>query len=402
MKTTRLHLASLLTAGTLVLTSFVSAESPDRDVTGKLDYTLNARLETVSQTGRGDARALTLGSDLGYAISFYDKVKFYAQLENTAALDGDAYNQAGLNPDGADRAVVADPEITELNQLWVAAKYDAIDAKLGRQIIIYDNARFVGNVGWRQNMQTFDAARVTIAAPDTGIAFDYAYLDRVLRVLGRDHPAGEWESESHLVHIQWKARPNLTVTGYNYLLDFDDARANSCATTGLALTGKHPIGDETTTLQYRLEFARQTDHASSPFDYEADYWCLEGGITRNGWTLLGGYEDLGSDNGVGFRTPLATLHAFNGWADQFLGTPGSGLTDLYVKVATTVEKFKIAALYHDFSSSSGSISYGNELNISAARKLTDDINLLAKFASFDGTNGRPNVTKFWLQTVFKF
>ena len=32
--------------------------------------------------------------------------------------------------------------------------------KVGRQRIILDNARFVGNVGFRQLEQTFDAARI--------------------------------------------------------------------------------------------------------------------------------------------------------------------------------------------------------------------------------------------------
>ncbi|MCH7821975.1 MAG: hypothetical protein IIA07_08160 [Proteobacteria bacterium] len=29
-----------------------------------------------------------------------------------------------------------------------------------------------------------------------------------------------------------------------------------------------------------------------------------------------GYENLGGDGAYGFQTPLATGHAFNGWADQ--------------------------------------------------------------------------------------
>ena len=33
-------------------------------------------------------------------------------------------------------------------------------AKVGREKIIYDNAAFIGNVGWRQNEQTFDAVTV--------------------------------------------------------------------------------------------------------------------------------------------------------------------------------------------------------------------------------------------------
>ena len=42
---------------------------------------------------------------------------------------------------------------------------------------------------------------------------------------------------------------------------------------------------------------------------------------------------LGSDGGVAaFQTPLATLHAFNGWADLFLTTPARGLRAWWASV----------------------------------------------------------------------
>lgn len=402
MKPLRHSLFLCASMGGLILASLPAYAESKSDLTGKLDFKITGRLEKVEQTNRRDANAVTFGSDLGYTVTYRENIKLSAQLENTTALDGDSYNQAGLNPGGADRAVVADPEITELNQLWASAKFDALEGKIGRQIIIYDNARFVGNVGWRQNMQTFDAARFSMNAPEGDISFDYAYLDKILRVLGGDHPAGEWDSNSHLFNLRWKARPDLTLTGYSYALDFNNARANSSATTGLALTGKRPLGDEATTWQYRLEFARQTDHGKNPRQYEADYWCAETGVTTHGWTFLGGYEDLGADNGVGFGTPLATGHAFNGWADLFLATPPRGLADRYGKIATTFEKFKVAAIYHDFVASDGGRSFGQELDLSAARKLSDHFGLLVKYADFSGDNGRLDVNKFWCQVVYTY
>ncbi|MFT5806450.1 MAG: hypothetical protein ACI9LG_000713 [Moritella dasanensis] len=46
---------------------------------------------------------------------------------------------------------------------------------------------------------------------------------------------------------------------------------------------------------------------------------------------------MGSDSGdYGFATPLATLHKFNGWSDQFLNTPTQGLADLYLSVSSKV------------------------------------------------------------------
>ena len=56
-----------------------------------------------------------------------------------------------------------------------------------------------------------------------------------------------------------------------------------------------------------------------------------------GMTGSVGFESLGSDDGVmGFRTPLATLHKFQGTADKFLVTPPGGLEDAFVGVAGSI------------------------------------------------------------------
>ena len=47
---------------------------------------------------------------------------------------------------------------------------------------------------------------------------------------------------------------------------------------------------------------------------------------------------LGSDGGnYGVMTPLATLHAHNGFADRFLVTPDQGLEDLFVSLGYDLE-----------------------------------------------------------------
>ena len=57
--------------------------------------------------------------------------------------------------------LINDPDEVELNraQLSYALNKD-LSATIGRQRILIDDQRFIGNVGWRQNEQTFDSARV--------------------------------------------------------------------------------------------------------------------------------------------------------------------------------------------------------------------------------------------------
>src|SRR5690606_19462585 len=121
------------------------------------------------------------------------------EAENIAAIDGDRYSQAGLNPGGAGRAVVADPEGTEINQAWLAYASDQITTTFGRQRLVLDNARFVGDVGWRQNAQTFDAITLTSQAIEK-VNLTYSYLHRINRVFSDRHAQGNWQSDSHVLH----------------------------------------------------------------------------------------------------------------------------------------------------------------------------------------------------------
>ena len=65
----------------------------------------------------------------------------------------------------------------------------------------------------------------------------------------------------------------------------------------------------------------QSEAGDSELDYDANYYLAELGAGYKGVTGTLGYEVLAADDGVGFQTPYATLHKFQGWADQFLAKP---------------------------------------------------------------------------------
>ncbi len=179
----------------------------DVPANGKLSLTLIPRFESVQQTGRQSASALTLGTNLGYTHAVNEQFSFSVEVEDTRAADEDSYNPAGLNPRSTNRAVVADPTGAEINQAWVSYQDDIFAAKIGRQALVLNNARFIGNVGWRQNMQTFDAIQAT--ATSAPLKFTCAYLNQINRILGDDHPAGQWDSDCHLLNLDWKITEGL-------------------------------------------------------------------------------------------------------------------------------------------------------------------------------------------------
>ncbi len=369
---------------------------------GRVSLNTRLRYEHVDQTALRDADALTVRPRLGFTTAELGGFTGMLEFENTTALDGDAYNQVGLNPGGAGRAVVADPTDTEVNQIWIAYKGHGLTARAGRQRLNYDNARFVGDVGWRQNMQTFDAVSL-VAHSTPALTVNYAYLWQVNRVFSARSPVGRWDSDSHLLNAAYKAAANTTVTGYAYLLDFDDARANSGATYGLSVVGAHVFDkDAGSKLSYRAEYARQTDFGDQPLDYSADYLLGELGYARGRFGGGIGWERLGSDGGLkGFATPLATLHAFNGWADLFLTTPANGLDNLYLFLTGTLPGGVAARLvYHDFDTARGGFALGSEWDAQFSKAITKNWSALVKFADFQGRGPAPDVRKFWAQVEF--
>ncbi len=385
---------------TCALGAAETASFSDAIAAGKVSINARLRYEGVEQTGLRDANALTLRTRLGYTTAAWNGWKFMLEAENVTAADGDSYSQAGLNPGGAGKAVVADPESTEINQVFASFSGGHTTFTVGRQRLVLDNARFVGDVGWRQNQQTFDGVVLQNKSVEKTI-LNYAYLQRINRVFSDRHAQGNWDSNSHVLNASYTGFAAGTLTAYSYLLDFDNAAANSTATTGVSFNGAQKVSDDFK-VSYRAEFATQADYGSSALNYRANYFVAEAGLVHKQGGVALGHERLGSDNNVGFKTPLATLHAFNGWADMFLATPAAGLRDTYVKAnATLPGAVSLLAFYHWYEADTNGANFGKEFNVQASRKFGKYVTATAKYADFSRDSlAFANVSKVWLQIEF--
>ncbi len=266
---------------------------------------------------------------------------------------------------------------------------------VGRQRINLDDQRFVGSVGWRQNEQTFDAARVEWSGIK-GLKADitYAWSDRT--IWGADGFGARQQSVSGdnvFANLGYKSK-NFGLTGFAYLVDQDEAAVQafrlSSQTYGLRANANLPLGKAKLALV--ASYARQSDYHNNPNDYSADYLLGEAALDVAGFKLTGGYEVLGADNGgalTSFQTPLATLHKFNGTADKFLTTPANGLRDLYVGLSKAFPKAKAlpglnaAITWHRFESDRLGLDYGDEWDAQIGAKIGKKVSLLAKAALYD-------------------
>ncbi|MEM8496182.1 MAG: alginate export family protein [Planctomycetota bacterium] len=352
---------------------------------GTVKANVRLRSEFADVRGSDISWANTVRTRVGYETQAWQSFQAYVELEDIRAFDDDRYNAANLNGQ-PNRSVIADPEDTELNQLWASYTVPLDGVKLtvkpGRQVIALDDQRFVGHVGWRQDNQTFDAVTLTSDLGVDKLKVTYGYLWQINRIFGEFR---DFNSESHLFNVSYDLDQVGKVTGFAYLLDFDNAAANSNQTFGVRLAGKQKFNDQFT-LPYQASFAYQEDYGSNTVSYDAIYYMLDAGLAvKNVGTFGAGYEVLGSDDGnFAFRTPLATGHKFNGFADVFLVTPNDGLEDFYVYFAPANLpwglKGKVA--YHWFSGNDDIASYGQEVNAVLNKKINGNLSLGAKYAYF--------------------
>lgn len=376
---------------------------------GKVSLNLRGRIELADQDGLETSQAYTLRTRLGFTTGVYNGFHGHIEMIDVRAADESLYNAAGLNGEPT-KTVIADPEDTRLNQFYADYKLDDLDGniRIGRQRIKLDDDRFIGNVGWRQIEQTFDAARVNIA-PNEQLSVTYAYIWDVNRIFGPDADR-DYESDSHVINLSYDDARLGKITGFGYLLDFDDeatADDNSSDTFGVRYEASRPVkGDpDGPKVNYLFSYATQSDAGNNPDNYDADYFLADVKyITETGCYIGAGWEKLGSDNGMAaFRTPLATGHKFNGWADVFLTTPDDGLEDTYVYVGGNLPHgYKAKAAYHWFDPDEGSSDFGEEFDAILTKKVSDNMELQAKYAYYHGADTFADRAKFWLQVTLNY
>ncbi|HEX5057363.1 MAG TPA: hypothetical protein VFX02_12810 [Gammaproteobacteria bacterium] len=365
---------------------------------GKVSLDMRYRIENVEQDNLlEEATASTLRTALGYTTGSYHGFSGYIEFEDVSPVGEDDYNSTVNGK--TEFSVITDPVGEELNEVFLSYKGDDCVLKSGRQSMILDNARFIGNSGWRQNEQTFD---MPVSYVNTGIEnlkLTYGYMTAVQRVLGDASPVGEFNMSNHILNAGYAFDP-FKVTAYAYFLEFDNPVQSLLSQQTLGASFSGTAGN----FSYYLEYATQSDYADGSPLIDADYSLVELGYRFGGLTIKAAQETLGGDGTYGFSTPLATLHAFNGWADMFAVTPLLGLVDIYVDAATTAGGLGLKAVYHDFSSDTGGVDFGTEIDFLLSKKFSPVYSGGIKLASFssDSAPAYADTDKVWLYVQANF
>ena len=395
MKTVNLKLLKLLAL--MLLLPYGNAVAEELDSKHKYfsgDFRL--RYESASQDNPlPDADALTLRSRLALKSPSYEGFSGLVEVENVFAIIDD-FAVPVVGDRIGEFSVIADPDVTEIDQAFVQYKNDDFSAKLGRQVLTLDGHRFIGHVGWRQDRQTFDGLVVNYKTG--GFDINFSYLDKRNRIFAED---GDVDSSDTILNTSY-GTPIGKLTAYAYLLEVD-ANDTSLDTYGISLRGGRDY--QGTKIIYGAEFAQQ----ETGTDLDTDYLQLEFGLVYAGVTGKISYELLGSDNSVvGFATPLATLHKFNGWTDQFLATPAQGLEEFAFRLSGNFQGGKWLAVYQDFSSDEaldGTDDLGSEVGVQYTRKIFKKVSGGIKYSDYSAGSSvfnRVDTQRFWLWAGYKF
>jgi hypothetical protein len=348
------------------------------------------------------AHSSTLRTRLNYRTAAWRGWTALIEGDDVRSVGADQYNSTRNGQTGY--PIVADPEGTDLNQALLAYADERYSLTLGRQRMTLDDHRFVSPSSWRQNEQTFDAAtgRVRLAH----IEALYSYVDSVERVFGPDPgaPPGRLHSDSHVLNLRIAAGPVGSIVAFAYLLDFDNAPAQSSDTYGLLWTGTVAL-TSSLGLVHVASYAEQTDAGDNPTDFRAHYSQLQLGLRYRGWTALIGRDVLSGDAtrpNRAFQTPLAGLHLFQGWADKFLNTPPQGINDDYASLSGAWRGFNLQVTWHRFEAQAIDRDYGEEWDVSVSRRFATHYDVLLKAADYSSRGFAADTAKWWVQFVANF
>ncbi len=356
---------------------------------GQPDLNIRIRYENVDQDNAlKKAQGFTVRTRLGFTTAPLMKTSAHIDINDVRTLIDD------FAPENDIYSPISDPADTQLNQAYLYAQpNEALSLKIGRQRLVINNGRFIGNSGWRQKEQTFDA--VTALYEVDSLQLTMAYIKQVN---GVTETFDANDADNIVANISYQMTDQAQFSAYHYGIDQTSAIETKIDTTGLRITGQS--GDQLQFL-YAVDYASQKNHLKNNI---AEYKFLSLGFGYEAIELLANYEVLGTDDGLyGFQTPLASKHGFNGWADVWSETPNQGLEDLSVQLSTQVWLTTWILAVHDYSSNQSGDDFGSEINLSAIKSFKDRYILGFKYATYNSANNiRVDTEKVWFWGEIKF
>lgn len=301
----------------------------------------------------------------------------------------------------------ADKNGVAVFEAW--AQYDFTEkwsARMGRQVLSYDNQRIFGEMDWAQQAQSHDAFTVTYHTEKQKLDFGGAYNSTAENVLQTPYTVSSYKTLQYAwYHDQFNSDFGLSLlllnTGYEYANADAKLLVDYKQTFGTYLVYKKSKIDSNIWLYGQT--GKSTDlkvsawNAAANFGYQISesfkaglgYEFLSGKATNNTSTVIKSFNPI-----------FGTNHGFNGYMDYFyVGNHlnSVGLQDAFLKLNYNVNKWQFALMPHVFLAAADVVtpapqsekldSYlGTEIDVTFGYNFKKEITLTGGYSQMFGSN----------------
>lgn len=245
-------------------------------------------------------------------------------------------------------------------------------ARMGRQVLSYDNQRILGEQDWGQQAQSHDALTVSYHTEKQKLDLGGAYNSTAENVVQTPYTVASYKTLQYAwYHNQFNTELGLSFlvlnTGYEYAPDPAPSTkllVDYMQTFGPYLTYKK--GKIDTSFWLYGQTGKSTDQQVSAWNAAANfgYTITDAFKASLGYELLSGKDSNdGSTVIKSFNPIFGTNHGFNGYMDYFyVGNhlKNVGLQDAFIKLNYNVNKWQFALIPHVFLSAADVVTPVNE------------------------------------------
>jgi len=374
----------------------------------RFEYANNA----LSSKGTGSTQTDTVSftttrTRLGVTAIVDSDTSGFIQLQDVRTWGG--ATPTGAPPSITNTGTSVSASGLDIHQAYIDLKNildTGLALKVGRQELVFDEHRLIGNINWIQQGQTFDAVRGQYGLTDalSVTAFIAKTLADATHPTLTDTlaPGNNFESSFSGVRLNYSLGGKDRITPYLYHA-LNVSRTGNGGGQGfpnvaqrLDYAGVY-ILKHIDRFRIRLDGAYQFGKIDTTTDSTA--YMLTANISTNvdiakGANIMLWFDYLSGDDGSDptkaktFITPYATNHAYYGYMDNFLNIPTQGMIDSAIKVwVKPTEKLKIKVDAHWFRSTVSSTTYsskdiGKEIDVTSIYPLAKNTKLVLGYSHF--------------------
>lgn len=287
------------------------------------------------------------------------------------------------------------------------AQYDFTEkwsARMGRQVLSYDNQRIMGEMDWAQQGQSHDALMVSFHPKNHQLDMGLAYNSNAENTVQTPYTIANYKTMQyawyHTTFDKIGASLLLLNTGYEFsrtpnpelIIDY-------MQTFGTYLTYK--TGKIDSNLSFYGQTGKSTDQQVSAYDaaINVGYSITDSFKAGLGYEYLSGKAtNDGSSVIKSFNPIFGTNHGFNGYMDYFyVGNhlKNVGLQDAFLKLNYNANKWQFALIPHVFLAAADVVvlptnekmdSYlGTEIDATFGYSFRKDINVSGGYSQMFGS-----------------